>query len=164
MRLAIIAFVATSMTTAARGELFINEIYFDPPGSSGDNSQEYIEIRGTPNMSLNDHYLILLETENVANDTGDPGQVDFIFDLNGRSLSPTGFLTLRQKASPYTSVPNDAFNPINTGTGNFWGTTAADNNVGARSSLLYSSDPGKIENSGFTAMVVRVNSGGAAPR
>ena len=60
MQLAIVAFVATSITAAARGDLYINEIFFDPPGS-GDNSQEYIELRGTPNMSLDNHYLVLLE-------------------------------------------------------------------------------------------------------
>ncbi|MCC7475466.1 MAG: hypothetical protein IT425_08730 [Pirellulales bacterium] len=145
------------------GELLINEIYFDPPGSSGDNSQEYIELRGTPNMSLDNHYLVLLECENDAADTLKPGQIEFMFDLNGRSLSTNGFLSLRQKNSPYSNVPNGVFNPIMSGTGNYWGTTASDNDIGARSSALYSSEPGKIENSGFTAMLVRINAGASAP-
>lgn len=64
-------------------ELYINEIFFDPPGS-GDNSQEYIELRGTPGMSLDNHYLIFLESENDRLDTKNPGQVEVKFDLGRR--------------------------------------------------------------------------------
>ncbi len=167
LRIGIASLLLSSMSTVSCGDPYINEIFFDPPGNPGDNNQEFVELRGLPGASLDNHYLILLESENVAADTGNPGQIDFIFDLNGRSFSPTGFFSLRQRNSPYSSVPNDAFNPINTlgsSPNNGWGSTpGTDNNIGVQTSALYSDQPGKIENSGFTAMLIRVNSGGAAP-
>jgi hypothetical protein len=133
--------------------LYINEIFFDPP-SSGDSTQEYVELRGPADMSLDNHYLIFLENENISNNTGMPGVVDFIFDLNSRTLSSTGFLTLRQKGTPFT-LPAGPHDLINTGSGDSWGTSPADNTVGV------SSTGGEIENSGFTAMLIRNDSGDA---
>jgi hypothetical protein len=160
------AVLAVALCRPTFAQLYINEIFFEP-GGSGDNTQEYIEIRGTPGMSLDDHYLIFLENENTATDSGSPGQIDLIFDLNGRTLSPTGFFTLRQRNNPYSNVPSDEFNVSNTLTGLGWGSTPngmeQDNDIGAASSSMYSTTPGRIENSGFTAMLIRVNSGGAAP-
>ena len=141
---------------SARAELYINEIYFDPPHSSGDVNQEYIELRGTPNMSLDNHYLILLENENTSLDDGTAGQVEFIVDLNGRAMGSNGFLTLRQKGSPYTHIAAGTTSLINTGSGVGWGTGPADNDIGVSNS---NSDPGKIENSGFTAMLIDKGTG-----
>lgn len=142
----------------ASAEIFINEIYFDPP-ASGDDTQEYVELRGTPNMMLDDHYLVFLENEfNSEFDdsiSGPPGEIDFIFDLSGLSLSPTGYLTFRQKDTPYT-LPAGPHDLINTGSGTGWGTSPADNTVGV------SSTSGVIENSGFTAMLIH-NVAGSAP-
>ena len=84
----------------------INEIYFDPP-ASGDIAYEYIELRGTPGMSLDNHYLIFLENENDMLNTGNPGMVERIFNLSGQSIGSDGFLTLRQKGSPYKSPRHD---------------------------------------------------------
>jgi hypothetical protein len=177
LRIVLASVFLAAISTAVYADAYINEIFFDPPGGPGDASQEFIELRGTPGMSLNNHYLILLESENTAPDTGNSGQIDFIVDLSGRSFSPTGFFSLRQRgpqggANEYTNVPNDAFNVVNTAPpinpGNpsegGWGRTpGVDNNIGVSTSTFYSSDPGKIENSGFTAMLICVNSGGAVP-
>jgi hypothetical protein len=141
------------LTGSIAAEVYMNEIFFDPP-SSGDSSQEYVELRGTADMMLDDHYLIFLENENLSNNSGMPGVIDFIFDLNGLSLSNTGFLTLRQKGTPY-SLPAGPHDLINSGTGDSWGTSPADNNVGV------TSIDGEIENSGFTAMLIRRESGAA---
>ena len=65
--------------------------------------------------------------------------------------------------------PNGPFNPVNTLPGTVvgcGGTPAgpmADNNVGASSSSTYSNTPGRIENSGFTAMLIQVHAGGPIP-
>ena len=59
---------------------YINEVYFDPPGSGFDYTGEYIELRGTPSMSLDDYYLIVVENENDVFDSGNPGGIEFIFD------------------------------------------------------------------------------------
>ena len=144
------------LASTATADAFINEIYFDPPHSSGDVNQEYIELRGTPGMSLDNYYLILLENENTSLDNGSTGTVEFIVDLNGRSFGSNGFLTLRQKNSPYTHIAPGTTDLINTGTGVGWGTGPADNNIGISNS---NSDPGKIENSGFTAMLIDKGAG-----
>jgi PEP-CTERM motif len=140
----------------ASGAAYINEIYFDPPHSGGDVNQEYIELRGTPGMSLDNHYLLLLENENSSLDNGSAGEIEFMVDLTGRSFGSNGFLTLRQKGSPYTHIAPGTTDLINTGTGVGWGTGPADNNIGVSSN---SSDPGKIENSGFTAMLIDKGTG-----
>ena len=57
--------------SVAPGQVLINEIYFDPPGSL-DSYDEYIELRGAPNTSLANCYLIFLENENNQYNTGSP--------------------------------------------------------------------------------------------
>lgn len=154
-----VGFVAT-IVGPVEAQLYINEIFFDPPGS-GDSTQEYVELRGPAvpgGYSLDNYYLIFLENEfnSQQNDllSGPPGVVDFMFDLNGKSLSPDGFLTLRQKGTPYT-LPADAYNLINSGSADSWGTEPANNTLGV------SSTSGKIENSGFTAMLINKGTGPA---
>lgn len=130
---------------------YINEIYFDPPGSGGDLVFEYIELRGAPSASLADHYLIQVENEGA-----DPGGIDMIFDLGNYSFGSNGFLTLRQNnptPNQFTVDPNST-NIVNTvdagwGEGSF-GAVAVDDD-----------DDGKIENSGGTFMLIRNDSGSA---
>ena len=131
---------------------FINEIYFDPPGSSGDTVFEYVELRGDSSGSLDDHYLIILENEGPP--LGTPGDVEMIFDLNGLAFGSNGFLTMRQKnPSPnqYTVDPNST-NLVNSGSGSGWGS-------GVTSSLpvVDDGDDGKMENSGGTFMLIHVD-------
>src|SRR5438045_5717796 len=80
-------------------ELLINEILFNPPLS--DSPNEYIELRGTPNL------IVPMGTYFVAV-TGDtnrnPGTIKNVFDLSGRMVGGNGFLVLLQKGSPY--LPN----------------------------------------------------------
>jgi len=130
---------------------YINEIYFDPP-ADGDLLHEYIELRGTPGMSLDDHYLIFLENENNIQNTGNPGMVELIFDLSGESMGSNGFLTLRQNNNVYSVAPGTTDLMNTSGLG--WG--------GAGSTLNVQSENNKvvIENSGFTAMLIK-NNGGA---
>ncbi|MEM8946893.1 MAG: hypothetical protein AAGD11_17090, partial [Planctomycetota bacterium] len=77
--LAVLSLAATSNTLAQ--EIYINEIYLDPPGSSGDLLFEYIELRGTQSTSLEDHYLIFLENE-TGLDGESQGKIDAIVDFN----------------------------------------------------------------------------------
>ena len=147
--------IVSGVGSTALAELYINEIFLDPP-SGGDTTQEYIELRGTPGMSLANHYLIFVENEDNSIHTGAPGEIDLIFDLGSRSIGSTGFLSLRQNGSPYTNVPSQPWNLINTGPGASWGTTPSDNSLGVSGST-----GGVIENSGFTAMLIRNDSGAA---
>lgn len=84
---------------------YINEIYFDPPGSGGDLVQEYIEIKGEPGESMDNVYLIFIEGEDDVTQTGEAGVIDRVFDLSGNLLGSNGFLTLRQKGNPYGVHP-----------------------------------------------------------
>ena len=141
----------------------------DPGGSGEDEVDEYIELRGTPSMSLDDHYLIFIENEDTPQKDGEAGEIDNIFDLNGVALGTNGFLTLRQKNSPYsvaagtTDLVNDGpnnsagpFNNIPPGYG-----SGANSTIGAsdRASEGNPYPEGKIENGGFTAMLIHNNSG-----
>jgi PEP-CTERM motif len=152
----LIGIISLSVSTAT-AQMYINEIYFDPPGSSLDLVQEYIELRGDPNASLADHYLIFLENEHSA--TADPGEVEYIFDLGSLStpkLGSNGFLRLRQAGNSYSPAAPGTTDLVNTATSFTWGTTG-------NSTVGFSGEAGKsiIENSGFTAMLIK-NNGGAA--
>lgn len=149
--------------------LYINEIYIDPGGSGEDEVDEYIELRGTPSMRLDNHYLIFIENEDTPQKDGEAGEIDNIFDLHGVALGTNGFLTLRQKNSPY-SVATGATDLVNDGPNNSAGPFA---NIppgygsGANSTIGASDQPtegnpyaeGKVENGGFTAMLIHNISG-----
>lgn len=78
----------------------ISEILFNPPGT--DSPNEYIELRGTPNTTLPQGTYLL----SVEGDAGNnPGTLQNLFDLSGRSFGGNGFLVLLQKASPYVVQP-----------------------------------------------------------
>ncbi len=111
-------------------EVYINEIYLDPP-SGGDIINEYIELRGTPNMPLDDYFLIFVENENDVFNEGGAGEVERVFDLTGLTMGSNGFLVFHQAGHPYSIAP---------------GTTTQ----------VYT---GVIENSGFTAMLIKNNGG-----
>jgi hypothetical protein len=165
--------VATFPTYA---ELYINEIFFDPGGAGQDNRDEYIELRGTPGMSLADHYLIFVEHEDNEAHTGGAGLIENIFDLSGFSLGANGFLLLRQDGNLFnddsvapgaTNIENDNMDPMLT---LGWG----DNNSSPGTSLVLHSgitNAGtrsiSLENGGSTAVLIRNDisvDGGLVPR
>ena len=53
--------LTASFAGVAPAALYINEIYLNPPSMALDTTHEYVELRGTPNMSLANHYLIFVE-------------------------------------------------------------------------------------------------------
>lgn len=168
----------------------ISEIYFNPPGGSdASTGLEYIELLGPANMSLNDHYLIFLENENDEFNSQNPGQIERIFNLSGMAFGSNGFMVLAARSnagagvSPYPALnnatwsvpvpanpaaptvaeslkvlPNGANAYINRDTGTGFGN-------GLTSSLQYVGESTELEGSGFTAMLIYVDSlnGGLAP-
>src|SRR6266536_779025 len=81
---------------SARAELLINEILLNPPGPNSPN--QYIELRGTPNAVLPaGTYLLSIEGDT----NGNPGVIQNLFDLSGRTVGPNGFLALLQKFHTY---------------------------------------------------------------
>jgi hypothetical protein len=85
----------------ANAGLYINEIFIDPPG--GETPREYLELRGdTPNMSLANHWLIVVENEgNIEPEMAETGQIDLAIDLSSYSLGSNGFLVMRRTPNPY---------------------------------------------------------------
>jgi hypothetical protein len=147
--------------------LLINEIFFDPGGNGLEGRDEYVELRGTPGMSLANHFLILIENENDILSLGNSGQIDHIFDLNytAQPLGTSGFMTFRQKGSLYPVNAGDGgLHLINSGSGAGWGNnhqTAGSSSVGSSDSLGgLNPEGGVMENGGFTAMLIRNDSDG----
>ncbi|TWT32413.1 hypothetical protein KOR34_41760 [Posidoniimonas corsicana] len=155
---------AVLVTPMLRAELYINEIFFDPGGDGVEQRDEFIELRGAPGMPLDDHYLIFVENEDNGDNTGPAGLVENIFTLDGYSLGSNGFLVFRQAGnllggagdsgpSRYSVVPG-ATDLVNTGAGPGYG-SGATSTIGAEDE----GGEGSLENGGFTAMLIRKNTG-----
>jgi hypothetical protein len=98
---------------AANAQVVINEFITNPPGSGSiDNRWEFIELYGTPGMSLNG-YAIGFASGGMDHDgdgfpsrdplVGDPGdefpEMDEVFHLDGLSIGANGFLVLYNTTS-----------------------------------------------------------------
>ena len=83
-----------SVSLAAAGQVYINEVLPNPPGSdsTASSGNEFFELRGTPNMSLSGYYLLSLEGQGS---TG-RGDINQFFDLGAFSLGANGYLFARQ--------------------------------------------------------------------
>jgi hypothetical protein len=118
--------------SSVRAELLINEILFNPP--FGDTTNEYVELRGTPNLVIPDGTYLL----SVEGDGGDnPGVIQNLFDLSGRRVGQNGFFVLLQKNHRYKPNPLSAV-ITNSDTGDGWGS-------GSSSSLKHRGENGQIE-------------------
>lgn len=168
LRMATLLILAAFLAaTAAEGQTFINEIFFNPGGDGKDAQDEYIEIRGESGAALTDHYLIILESEN----NGETGSIENIFDLGEHSLGSNGFLVMRQKFNRYGNlepINPDATDLVNDGPNlpgpAFPGFGSGENStIGASDlpSVAGGMGEGQLEGSGFTAMLIRNDSGDA---
>jgi hypothetical protein len=84
----------------ARADLLLNEVLFNPPGL--DTTNEFIELRGTPNMPIPEGtWLVFVE----GDENGNPGTIQNVFDLSGRRVGQNGFLVLLQKFHRYPVNP-----------------------------------------------------------
>lgn len=129
---------------AASGQLVINEILFNPPGT--DAPHEYVELRGTPNQVL-PAGTQLVAVEGDAG--GNPGTIQNVFDLSGRAMGGNGFVVLLQKANSY-ALDSNAVVFTHTGSGGGWGS-------GATSSVGHRGEGGQtdIENPSLTFFLVQ---------
>lgn len=159
------AFCAAAMCAFAAGidscdaQIYINEIYFDPPGTTGDLRSEYIELRGPSASPLTAHYLIFLENETGT--TGptagtNQGRIENIFDLTSQTIGSNGFLTIRQAGNTYDLPASGTTDLSNTGATFTFG-SGSSSTIGHTDQL----DTGRIENSGFTAMLIDIGPGAA---
>jgi YD repeat-containing protein len=81
------------------GNLFINEILFDPPGSP-DDPFEYIELRGAANEVLAANTFLFA----VEGETNNAGKIRNYIDLSGKQIGGNGFLVLLQKGHSYAPI------------------------------------------------------------
>jgi hypothetical protein len=145
---------------------YINEIYIDPPGSGGDTTWEYIELRtDETNYSLEDHYLIQVENEETFDDNH-PGEIELIFDLGTLSFGTNGFLVLQQRNTTSSVYPvhPDANVYANTFQHNPNPFVSNGYGSGAQSTLpaVDINNDGRTENSAGTFMLIH-NVSGSAP-
>ncbi|MEZ6089955.1 MAG: S8 family serine peptidase, partial [Pirellulaceae bacterium] len=124
--------------TAAPTGVFLNEIVVDPAGTTTpDNPNEYIEIRGAANQSLQGVYLVFVEGDSVAS----MGEIDagtsHIIDLSDATMGSNGFLV----------IADDDIDPYSIAAG----TTIVD---------VSGFD---IEQSSYTALLIHVDETGTAP-
>src|SRR5690349_17328992 len=83
----------------ADGNLFINEILFDPPVSP-DDPFEYIELRGAAGDVIATNTFLF----GIEGSTNSPGKIRNYFDLSGMQIGTNGFLVLLQKGHSYATV------------------------------------------------------------
>jgi len=91
--------------STAQASPLISEIFFNPPGgtdASTTTDHEYVELMGTPNASLNDHFLIFLESEKSV--TNKAGYIDNVFNLSGMTFGSNGYLVLAMKHTKYPAL------------------------------------------------------------
>lgn len=141
------ALAAASLGTSAQATLFLNEVNLDPPGGN-DNGHEFIEIRGTPNTTISNHYLVVVENE--LSGTANAGLIEFMVDLNNQTIGSNGYLTLNQSNildAKFTFSPN-ATNLVATSASFF---TQWDGLPG----LAAGSNNDRLENSGGTYFIVK---------
>ncbi len=86
---------------AAHAQLWINEILFNPPGNDAPN--EYVELRGTPNLLLPAGTYFVAVNGDTNND---PGTVQNVIELSGRRVGGNGFLVLLPNSNTYSASLN----------------------------------------------------------
>jgi len=135
---------------SANAQIYINELYFNPAGTDAPN--EYIELRGTPGLSVGaGNYLLFLEGDASTSTTPGvrPGDIGGLFDLSSKTFGSNGYMALRQFSSPYT---------VNGNASTYTGTTTGWGGLGFNTSATAAGD---VENISFTAMIVNIGSGSA---
>lgn len=111
MKSAVSAAIVAMLAGTATGQVVINEVYENPPGSAAgnDNVLEYIEFFGEPGMDLTGYAIGQFKGGEDPN--GDdiaevPAEIDEAFSLDGLSLDSRGYLVL------YNGTPNNSLIPL----------------------------------------------------
>lgn len=98
-------------------QLFISEVMFNKDnGSNLQSGYQFIEIRGTPNLTIADFTYIVFIEGDVESSTA--GKVKWWFDISNLTIGSNGYLVIRQSDSPY-SIADGA--TVVTGTSGFNG-------------------------------------------
>ena len=78
-----------------------NELNVNPPGNQESGKRfQYIELRGTPNLLLNDVYVAMLD-----GNSPNIGRANYVLPLTGRSLGSNGLLIIKSPTSGHSVAP-----------------------------------------------------------
>ncbi|MBO6513875.1 MAG: hypothetical protein JJ974_07930 [Phycisphaerales bacterium] len=106
--LGVIALMMAAGTNAS-GQVVINEVYENPPGSGSSNDAvlEYIELYGTPGMDLTGYCIGQLKG---GEDDGDDipeeaSEIDEAFSLDGLTIGSNGFLVIYNGTAAQSLIP-----------------------------------------------------------
>jgi hypothetical protein len=80
-------FIFNADLASVSAQTLLNEVAVSLPGE--DQPCEYIEIRGTPGATLSNLYFV-----DVDGDSSSGGSIDFIVDLNNRTIGSNGLLVI----------------------------------------------------------------------
>ncbi|WP_254512701.1 cadherin domain-containing protein [Anatilimnocola floriformis] len=97
---ATLATIATSVVTITeneRADLLLNEVSVNPP-SATDTPYEYVELKGTPNATLSNWYVVQL----AANPANTAGNAVFVTDLNNATVGSNGLLVIKATSGGHT--------------------------------------------------------------
>lgn len=109
--------LALSAASAASAQVFISEVFSNPPGSA-DDSKEFIELQGTPGMKLDGFAVCLLYGRmekligqgQMPPQLADEPEIDEFFSLDGLSLGRNGLLVIGiGNATQYPLLPDTNF-------------------------------------------------------
>jgi hypothetical protein len=96
-------------SSVASGQVVINEVYENPPGSGSTNDAvlEYIELYGKPGMDLTGYCIGQFKG---GEDDGDdvpeePAEIDEAFSLDGLSIGSNGFLVIYNGTAAQSLIP-----------------------------------------------------------
>ena len=95
--------------STAYGQVVINEVYENPPGSGSSNDAflEYIELYGTPGMDLTGYCIGQFKggEDDGDNIPEEPAEIDEAFSLDGLSLGSNGFLVIYNGTTSQSLIP-----------------------------------------------------------
>jgi hypothetical protein len=82
----------------------LNEVFFNPPGT--DQGAEFVEIKGSPNASLSNVWLLVIEGD------GSPaaGTLDLAVNLTGQSIGSNGLFLIRDASNVLSPAPSSGTN------------------------------------------------------
>jgi len=141
----LIVLLAVPVLPTATATVFINEVFINPPGSSADDTREFIELLGTPDRSLDGYAVALVNgamTKYYPLGSIPPRpvaqEIDEFFSLDGLRLGPNGLLV------------------IGIGTSSMYPTLLADTNFRQWTTLWNGGldTPGKLNNDGSNTVLL----------
>lgn len=97
----------TGVVTISYAQL-LNELLVNPNGA--DENCEYVELKGTGGMSLNNIHFLSIEGDNTSN----PGVIDLVVDLSGEFLGSNGLLVMTPSSPGMACGSRNYYSPPTT--------------------------------------------------